>query len=343
MNICITGGGTGGHLMIAQALAEAASKRGDKVVFIGSLNGQDRSYFEDSSLVKSCYFLETGGVVNQKGFGKVKALLKIFKALLLSRKILKKHIIQAVYSVGGFSAAPASFASFTLFIPLFIHEQNARSGRLNAILKPFAKRFISAYEASSPIQGYPVKEVFYKNAYVRKKIKTVIFLGGSQGARYINDLALCVAQELHVHGVKIIHQCGTNDLLRVQTAYEELKIEAEIYGFSKDIASLMQRADLAISRAGASTLWELVTSGLPAIFIPYPYAASDHQYFNASFIVEHTMGWCYREAQEEEIKRELFTLLDKDLHEQSSKLLAYAKNGVADAMIEDLHRCANVK
>ncbi|MDD3506550.1 MAG: glycosyltransferase, partial [Sulfurimonas sp.] len=138
MKFCITGGGTGGHLMIAEALAEAIAQEGHEAIFIGSMSGQDRKYFESYSTFSHVYFLETMGVVNQKSFKKVKALWLILQAFFKSRKILKQHKIEAVYSVGGFSAAPASFAAISSFIPLFIHEQNAVEGRLNSLLKPFS-------------------------------------------------------------------------------------------------------------------------------------------------------------------------------------------------------------
>ncbi len=146
MKFCITGGGTGGHLMIAQALVEALVKEGHEAIFIGSTSGQDKKYFQNSSQFSKCYFLETTGVVNQKGTGKLKALWLVFSAFLKARRILKTQNIEATYSVGGFSAAPASFASLFSLVPLFIHEQNAVEGRLNSLLKPFAKRFISAYD-----------------------------------------------------------------------------------------------------------------------------------------------------------------------------------------------------
>ena len=336
MRICISGGGTGGHLMIAQALVEAAVKRGHEVIFIGSMSGQDRAYFESESLFSHVYFLETTGVVNQKGFAKLRAIWKIIKAFFISRKILQKHNIKATYSVGGFSAAPASLASLSLFLPLYIHEQNAVSGKLNTLLKPFAKRFISAYDKASPIQGYPIKESLIQSAYVRKKLKTIIFLGGSQGARAINDLALDVAQELLEKGIYIIHQCGERDLQRVTRAYEEKGLDVDLYGFTKEIDTLISRADFAVSRAGASTLWELVANGVPTLFIPYPYAASDHQYFNAQFIVQNDLGWCYREN--EDIKRYLLECVEQDLEDKSKRLLEYSSKDVAQKMILDLEK-----
>lgn len=334
MKLCITGGGTGGHLMIAQTLAEAALSAGHEVIFVGSSSGQDKKYFEYNSPFSSVYFLETTGVVNQKGLGKVKALLKVLKAFLTSREILKKHNIQATYSVGGFSAAPASFASLSCFIPLFIHEQNAVEGRLNSLLKPYAKRFISAYDKNSSIQGYPVNESFYKSARVRNTLKTIIFLGGSQGAKAINDLALSVAQELQSRGIKIIHQTGENDYERVKKEYENLGVAVELYGFTTELAQIIPHADLAVSRAGASTLWELATNGVPSLFIPYPHAAGDHQFYNAKFIVENNLGWCEREGAG--VREKLVFILDEKLQEKSQKLLEYSKKDVAKKMIQDV-------
>jgi UDP-N-acetylglucosamine--N-acetylmuramyl-(pentapeptide) pyrophosphoryl-undecaprenol N-acetylglucosamine transferase len=334
MNICITGGGTGGHLMIAEALVEAATKEGHKAIFVGSTKGQDKKYFEHDSLFESVYFLETTGVVNQSGLGKFKALFKIFKAFLEARRILKKQEIDAVYSVGGFSAAAASFAALSLRLPLFIHEQNAVTGRLNALLKSFAKGFISAYDKTSPIQGYPVKETFYKNARLREKLECIIFLGGSQGAKAINDLALAVAPKLKQRGVKIIHQAGENDYMRVKDSYEKMGIEVELYGFTKELESLILKADLAVSRAGASTLWELTSNGLPAFYIPYPHAAGDHQFYNAKFIVENDLCWCEREGGDLEAK--LLDILDAPLEGKSKKLKEYANADVALKMIRDV-------
>ncbi len=334
MKLCITGGGTGGHLMIAQALVEAATQRGHEVIFIGSTHGQDQKYFAQHSSFSSVYFLETTGVVNQKGLGKFKALFKIFKAFLSSRKLLKKHNIQATYSVGGFSAAPASFASLSKRIPLFIHEQNAVEGKLNSLLKPYAKRFISAYNEDSSIKGYPVKQVFSDTARVRKELKTIIFLGGSHGAKAINDLALSVAKELHVRNIHIIHQAGENDFQRVKDEYEKLSLHVELYAFTNDIPNLIQKADLSVSRAGASTLWELTTNGCPAFYIPYPYAAGDHQYHNAKFIVDNNLGWCEREG--ENLQTKLLEILDTSLEEKSKALLKYASSDVASQMIIDI-------
>ena len=335
MKLCITGGGTGGHLMIAEALVEAATSLGHEAIFIGSSYGQDKKYFEKDSAFSKVYFLETTGVVNQKGLGKLKALFKIFKAFLFSRKLLKTNQIDATYSVGGFSAAPASFASLSKKIPLFIHEQNAVEGRLNALLKPYAKSFVSAYNPVSQIQGYPIKEIFHHNARERNSLKTIIFLGGSHGAKAINSLALSVAKTLQEKEIKIIHQAGEADYQRVKQEYAKLNVEVELYAFTKELAQLITQADLAVSRAGASTLWELTANGCPALYIPYPYAAGDHQFYNASFIVENELGWCEREG--ENLQHKLFEIMEKpELQKKSKKLLAYTSKDVAIKMIQEV-------
>jgi UDP-N-acetylglucosamine--N-acetylmuramyl-(pentapeptide) pyrophosphoryl-undecaprenol N-acetylglucosamine transferase len=332
MRCVITGGGTGGHLAIARALQEALITRGHEALFIGSTSGQDRMWFEEHSGFSHAYFLATTGVVNRKGWGRVAALWRIFKAFLQARRILKRHEADAVISVGGFSAAPASLAALSRGVPLFIHEQNAVSGRLNRLLKPFAKRFFSSYDAASPIRDYPVSGELFERARLRHSVETVIFLGGSQGAAFINDLALSAAPRLRERGIAIIHQCGERDYERVKGAYAELGIEAELYGFTKELPALLERSDLAVSRAGASTLWELCASGIPALYIPYPHAAADHQYHNARFLVEQGLAWC--ERQGEGVEGLFLSLLDEPLEERSRALMELCRPEGAEHMIQ---------
>lgn len=154
-------------------------------------------------------------------------------------------------------------------------------------------------------------------------------------------MALSVANELKKRNIKIIHQAGESDLQRVKDEYASLGVEVELYGFTKDLASLIQRADLAVSRAGASTLWEATTNGLPAFYVPYPHAAGDHQYHNARFIVENELGWCEREG--EDLRAKLLSVLDEPLEVKSKKLAEYANNDVAAKMIKDVQESINDK
>lgn len=317
MSIVMTGGGTGGHLAIIKAVKEHLKE--EELIYIGSTKGQDRQWFEGDSDFFKTYFLETRGVVNQGLAGKFKSLFKILTSALEVRKILKEHQASAVFSVGGFSAAPAAIAAKLSGIPLVIHEQNAALGSLNKLLKPYAAAFISSYLEESPIKAYPVKQIFFENARVRERVNTIIFLGGSQGAKAINALALEIAPELKARGIKIIHQAGQNNIDEVKKAYDDLEIEAEVFGFTDKLAAYMKVADLAVARAGASTLWELSATALPSLFIPYPYAASDHQFYNAQFLVEKELAWLMREQEIDTQK--VLALLDEVLTERSKGLM----------------------
>ncbi len=317
MSIVMTGGGTGGHLAIIKAVKEHL--KDEELIYIGSTQGQDKQWFETDNAFMHTYFFETRGVVNQRGFGKVKSLFMMFKATLQAIKLLKKHQAEVVFSVGGFSAAATAFAAKLLRIPLVIHEQNAALGSLNRMLKPYATGFISSYLKESPIKAYPVKEIFFENARIRHEVKTIIFLGGSQGAKAINTLALEMAVALQKRGIKIIHQAGEKNIVEVQKVYDDLGIKAEVFGFTTDLAGYMKEADIAIARAGASTLWELSATALPALYIPYPYAASDHQYYNAQFLVEKDLAWLMRE--DEINKEKVLSLMDEALDIKSKGLM----------------------
>lgn len=318
MNILFTGGGTGGHLVIALSLAEAAASRGHRVMFIGSTSGQDRQWFEHSTVFEETHFLDTTGVVNKKGLGKLGAVWKILKAIVESRRLIRAFQTDAVVSVGGFSAAPAALAAVTMKTPLYIHEQNAVTGSLNRLLRPYANRFFSSYEEGENHCDYPVSSVYFENARVRDRVKTVIFLGGSQGAKFINDLALGIAPWLESGGIHIIHQCGAKDEERVKSAYRELGIEAEVYGFTTEIASLIARSDFAVSRSGASTLWELCAAQVPTFYIPFPHAAGDHQYHNAQYILRYECGWCERQGDDIGVK--LQEAIMSDIRPKSERL-----------------------
>jgi len=313
----MTGGGTGGHLAIIKAVKEQL--KGEELIYIGSTTGQDRQWFEGDEDFAKTYFFDTRGVVNQKGLGKLKSLWMMLQAMMKARKLLKEHEAKVVFSVGGFSSAATAFAAKSAGVPLIIHEQNAALGSLNRLLRPYASAFISSYLDESPIKAYPIKEIFFDNARVRKEVGTIIFLGGSQGAKAINKLALEIAPELKKRGIRIIHQAGEKNIDEVQKAYDDLGIEAEVFGFTTKLAEYMKEADLAIARAGASTLWELSATALPTLFIPYPYAASDHQYYNAQFLVEKELAWLMREKDIDTQK--VLSLLNEDLEAKSRGLM----------------------
>ena len=332
MSIIMTGGGTGGHLAIIKAVKEEL--KGENLIYIGSTKGQDRAWFGEDRDFNSVYFLDTQGVVNQGVLGKFKSIYMLIKATIKARRVLKEVNAKVVFCVGGFSAAPTSFASKMLKIPLIIHEQNASIGSLNRVLRNYAKAFISSYEEDSPIHSYPIKREFFKKSRIRKEIKTIIFLGGSQGAVAINTLALELAPIIKDRGIKIIHQAGERNIQEVEERYRDMSIDAIVFGFTNKLSDYMEQADFAVARAGASTLWELSATACPTLFIPYPYAAGDHQYYNAKFLEEKGVAWIMRENEIDNSK--ILSILDEDISTKSSKLKEIIESDGAKRIAEML-------
>ncbi len=318
-SIVMTGGGTGGHLAIVRAVKRELEGR--RLVYVGSTSGQDRRWFGEDEAFGMKYFLETRGVVNQGLGGKIRSLGMLAGAVKKSMGILRKQEAAVVFSVGGYSAAPTALAAKMLGIPLVIHEQNAVPGALNRLLKPFAEVYLSAFEEESPVRAYPIDEVFFEKARLRQELRSILFLGGSQGAAAINRLALELAPALKARGIEIVHQAGERHLDKVRNAYREMGIDAEVFGFSDRIPEYMQQADFAVARAGASTLWELAANGLPTLFIPYPYAAGDHQYRNAEYLVQRRLAWVMRESELEAGK--VLDLMKQDLSLLSKRLMEF--------------------
>lgn len=319
--VVITGGGTGGHLKVADAFIEEFYNRGTSVVFIGSSNGQDKAWFEHDRRLKKAIFLDTKGVVNKNFLGKITSLLNIFSKTMYCLNFYSRNDVRTVVSVGGFSAAAATFASILKFgCKLYIHEQNSKMGKLNEITQKFATEVFSSFDENSLVKDYPVAKEFFETARVRDKIKTIAFFGGSQGAICINDFALKVAPKLNEMGIKIIHQTGKNDFERVKKEYEKLNIKADVFDFSKDIPSKMSSADFAVSRAGASTLWELCANSLPTFFIPYKHAAGDHQYYNAKALFDK--GLCFFKREDELNEEDFFKAINSDIHKISIELIS---------------------
>ncbi len=334
-SVVITGGGTGGHLNVADSFIDSLHKKAISVIFIGSSNGQDQAWFKNDKRLKEAYFLDTKGVLNKTFFGKIKSLFNIFLEIKTCLNIYSKHNVKAVICVGGYSAASGTFASIlSASCSLYIHEQNSKMGKLNKISSPFAKEVFSSYDSKSLVKDYPVSKLFFDNSRIRKKIKTIIFLGGSQGAMHINNFALELAISLNNLNINIIHQTGSLDFERVKKIYDKLNIKVDIFAFSNEIYKKMNKADFAVSRSGASTLWELCANTLPALFIPYPYATSDHQYYNAKFLQDQ--GLCYLLRQNELNKDFLLKILKKDNFKISKNLFSCINTNGVDSIIDIL-------
>jgi len=333
--IVVTGGGTGGHLKVADAFIEELKNRDFSIIFIGSTKGQDKSWFENDNRLKEAIFLTTSGVVNKKGFNKILSLINIFLKALECLKIYSKYSVRKVISVGGFSAASASFAAILKKdCRFFIHEQNSKMGKLNELTSKFASSVYSSFLKSSKVKDYPVDLKFFENARLRKEIKAIAFFGGSQGAIAINNFTLKVASKLNEMGIKIIHQTGENDFERVKKFYKNKNINADVFDFTKDIVSKMKEADFCVSRAGASTLFELCANNIPTLFIPYKYAAKNHQYFNAKVLFDKNL--CFLQNEDELDENIFFETLNCDIEKISIGLKDIIKPNAIKFIVDDI-------
>jgi len=333
--IVVTGGGTGGHLKVADAFIEELRNRDFNIIFIGSTKGQDKSWFENDNRLKEAIFLHTSGVVNQKGLNKLLSLTNILSKTFECLKIYRKYSVKKVISVGGFSAASASFAAILKRdCSFFIHEQNSKMGKLNELTSKFASAVYSSFLESSKVKDYPVDLKFFENSRVRKEIKTIAFFGGSQGAVAINNFALKVVPKLNEIGIKIIHQTGANDFQRVKKFYKNKNINADVFDFTKDIVSKMKETDFCVSRAGASTLFELCANNLPTLFIPYKYAAKNHQYFNAKILFDKNL--CFLQNEDSLDENLFFEALNCDIEKISTSLKDIIKPNAIKFIVDDI-------
>lgn len=288
--IALTGGGTGGHLAVVDALKNALGLLDQRVIFVGSTKGQDKAWFASDQAFASRYFLDSSGVMNRGFVGKIAAIFALARLVFATIKIFKIEGVKAVVSVGGYSAAPATIAAIITRKKLYIHEQNGVLGALNRIARPFATQFFSSFCEESICKDYPVKREFFDKARIRSSVKTVIFLGGSQGASAINNFAMLLANDLAKNGIKIIHQTGKGDLAKLKQFYADQAIDATVFDFDKNISDQIAKADFAVCRSGAGTLFELAANALPALFVPYPYAAGNHQEANAKFLADQKLA-----------------------------------------------------
>ena len=331
--IIITGGGTGGHLSVASQFAKEINNqsKNTKIIFIGSKNGQDKKWFEGNKTISKSYFLNTKGIVKQTPIKTIYSIALMLFSIVYCMYILKKYNVQKVICVGGYSSAGASIACVLLKKSLFIHEQNSAYGSLNKLLAKYAKMFFCSFNIDknlnetlrqqikiSKIKSYPTRDVFFENQKIKNKtIKTIMFMGGSLGAKDINDFALKIADKLNILNIKIIHQCGRDDIARVKDFYTKNNIDADCFDYCDDIISKMSNADFAISRAGASSLWEFCALNTPCLFVPYPYAYKNHQYFNAKFLYDK--GLCLLKTKEQIVGNEL-AILDEILSVNIAKI-----------------------
>jgi UDP-N-acetylglucosamine--N-acetylmuramyl-(pentapeptide) pyrophosphoryl-undecaprenol N-acetylglucosamine transferase len=295
----ITGGGTGGHVTPALALGEAIVDRGDEVLFIGSSRGLE------SRLVPEAGFdlrvLPSEQVMGRNWLGRIKGAFSILKSVGSAMRILWQYRPDAVISVGGYAAMPTALAAWLSRRPLFLVEPNAIPGRVNRLTAWFARCVFVGFESArgylprrteSVCVGVPLRRALYRAFASRpeprvptKPLRLFVF-GGSQGARQLNENVPEALAKLARGSIEVFHQTGETDRAAVAARYAELGIQAEVVAFERDMPKRYAWADLAICRAGALTVAELALAGMPALVVPYPFAADDHQTANARALEE---------------------------------------------------------
>lgn len=292
----IAGGGTGGHVTLALALGEEIARRGEQVLFIGSDRGFEARWVPEAGF--ELVALPARQVMGRSLVGRALGALSLVAAALPALRELARVRAEAVISVGGYAAMPAILAATLRRTPLALLEPNAIPGRVNKLAARLARDIFVGLEtsrhqfgsAARRVQcvGIPLRRELierFANTGARRKPASpfrLLVLGGSQGAKQINDAMIAALPELAPLPLEIFHQTGESDLERVAAAYRETDVAAEVVAFEPNMPARYSWADVAVCRSGAITVGELALAGLPAILVPYPFAADDHQSANAA-------------------------------------------------------------
>ncbi len=295
--LAIACGGTGGHLFPGLAIAEAVRRRGHEVRFFISAKPVDKRALSGAG--ESEHGVEIPAVGWTGLFGAVPFLFRLLGAVRKAGEELSRFKADALLGMGGFVSAASVGAARRSGIPYFLHESNAIPGRATKLLSAGANKMFVGFEecgrhlpkAKVSVSGTPVrsrlgkiaKEEALKKLGLHPKRHLVAILGGSQGARGINEAMLRGLPALKplANTIQILHLAGEAHADKVRHAYEHSGFHAIVLGFCDEMDAVYAAADLVVSRAGAGTLAELAACGVPSILVPFPAAVDDHQTANA--------------------------------------------------------------
>ncbi len=351
MRLMIAGGGTGGHLFPGIAIAEElrAREAGAAVRFVGTTRG-----IEARVLPEQGWDLDTidvSGIKTQGVLGAIRGMFRVPRALWQARRVLKAFKPDAVIGVGGYASGPVVLMAKLRGIPTAICEQNSIPGLTNKILGRFVRRVFLAFEETR--RFFKPKKILMTGNPIRRDLVAklragatsdpatthVLVCGGSLGAVAVNDLAsqalIALAKE---QPLAIVHQTGDKDADKIRARYAEAGVTAEVSAFIKDMAIAYLGADLIVARAGATTVAELAIAGKPAIFIPYPFAADDHQTLNAREMVSRgaALSFVQAELTAEKLADALRALIADPAAraKMSEAMKAFAKPEAAGAIVD---------
>jgi len=357
VKLLIAGGGTGGHVFPALAIAQEWLLRGmgREVVLVGTQRGIEMKLVPQAGLP-----LETLRVAGLKGKGGatlLKNLAMLVPAMLDARRVLRKHKPIAAFGVGGYAAGPMLLAAWLGRVPNIIFEPNAEPGFTNKVLARISKRIATGYEISAQIWGHkaivtgcPVRPEFFSIASRRpEKPFRLLITGGSQGALPINRVFVDAMDRLAArkNELAIVHQTGERDYNAVRTAYARREIQAEVVPFLSNMAERFAWADVIVCRAGAITAAEVAAAGRAAIFIPFGRATDSHQLRNAQEMARAGAGRLISEAEltAEKLTAEIFSLLDQphEIEKLSTAARGLARPHAARDIINLIEGAANVQ
>ncbi len=288
MRIIIAGGGTGGHVIPALAIAQQLKKQfGAEILFIGTARGIETRLVPQAGFPLE--LIQVGALKNVSLMTRAKTMFDLPRAIAASSRMLTDFDPEVVIGVGGYASGPAMVAAIRRRLPTLAFEPNVVPGFANRMIA----RWVSAaavhfeetcrYFPHCRVTGVPVRTAFFSTPAKTDGAPTLLVFGGSQGARAINQAMIesLAGLRAKVPGIHIIHQTGQRDYEHVLAAYQQSGISGEVHKFIDDMPGTFGRADLLVCRSGASTVGEITAAGKPAIFVPFPAAADDHQNVNA--------------------------------------------------------------
>jgi UDP-N-acetylglucosamine--N-acetylmuramyl-(pentapeptide) pyrophosphoryl-undecaprenol N-acetylglucosamine transferase len=290
MRIIIAGGGTGGHVIPALAIAQQLKKQfGADILFIGTARGIETRLVPQAGFPLE--LIQVGALKNVSLMTRAKTMFDLPRAIAASSRMLSEFDPEVVIGVGGYASGPAMVAAIRRRLPTLAFEPNVVPGFANRMIARWVSAAAVHFEETCQyfprcrVTGVPVREAFFSIPPKSGGTPTLLVFGGSQGARALNQ-AMTTKESLaglraKVPGIHIIHQTGQRDYDSVLAAYRPSGISSEVHKFIDDMPSTFGRADLLVCRSGASTVAEIAAAGKPAIFVPFPAAADDHQNVNA--------------------------------------------------------------
>jgi len=286
----MAGGGTGGHVIPAVAVARELKNRGHQPIFVGTRTGFEAKLVPSAGFPLE--FIEIGGLKRVGAVQTLRTLTQLPGSIARSFGLITRHRPSAIFSMGGYAAGPVTLAAWFNYVPIVIMEPNAVPGLANRIMGRFAARALVSFPETqrffpagrSEITGLPVRcEFFNLGPKPESDHLTILVTGGSRGSRTLNN----ATRESWPHmrdapfHVRLIHQTGTDAHEAIAKDFAGAGIDGEVVPFISDMPSAFSQADLIVCRSGAGAVAELAASGKPSILVPFPFAADDHQLRNA--------------------------------------------------------------